>query len=704
MPIERSGSPPRAFSSLPPVASNLPLARPTGEAHEVVVTLANGHQVQIIPRDQAPAHTSVPHALGQQIGQAQGEAFVHQLPAALRANGSRPAYGIQNLGPFKGPDVPVYGKTFTQADVGKMFGDKYIIVGAKPQGVEPGFTAKKVWTHTDTEKMLGVHGDHKYMQEALVALLGSLSDSELLDLAKQSGNGETLHPTQLREELQSQHNVERLKGILTPMLERLREDVAASRANQVPLKFDHDKHIAAMREHIKASVGRQKFEKLHYMKLDYSIRASPFSTKYARPARKNVGFWKGVVDFFVRWWKSDTPRGLNKAAVRECLANDLTRAFGVNTQKLKLVESRYATGETKWMLDGTHVTGTDPSHTYMDLEPCMSGHGDQQVLVKTDNENGKPVRLFKQVEVPGQGSTTVYTADNAIQGLGEKKILFMLMGDVDAVGARGQNKGRIGDEFVAIDPGHSLSTSSMDKRTIRNDFSMTNAGSYRNFSIFDQSPYSERMQGVKKIQALRQPGSEWGSIFDQYKTQFGAGKDEHSNFQADIASWQSSFESRADYIVNDVFKDRLAVYECVMGVTDPEARGQAHAQVLDMVDALEKITSQHTWTQRWTDKQGKRYQVDLQCPLVKPQDRQEWRVTEDKQTAELVFKAIHPKKDFFERWQNFKNSAKEFPVASVSAPSKAEFEVRIAKKDVAIAAQVFNLNRLRDLDKSVVAG
>ena len=84
-------------------------------------------------------------------------------------------------------------------------------------------------------------------------------------------------------------------------------------------------------------------------------------------------------------------------------------------------------------------------------------------------------------------------------------------------------------------------------------------------------------------------------------------------------------------------------------------------------------------------------------PLVRADARQEWRVSEDTASGELVFQAVHPKKDLLERWTNFKNSAESFPVASVSANSTSEFEVRIAKKDVAEAAKVFNLAKLRQI-------
>ena len=655
------------------------------------------NQAPFVPQNQAPTSLSLPNALGREIGQTLGDQFIHQLPAvALRSNTPR-AYGLKGLGELKGSNAPTYNKQFSLADKGQMFGEKYVIVGAKPQGVEPGFTAKKAWTDRDTEKMLGMQGEHKYMDGALGALLASMSDSELIALAEKNDRVAGAHPSLLRQELQDPNNAGGRKVFLEPMLQTLREDFLTAKADQKPLSFDHAKHIGAMSAHIKATVGQQKFEKLHYMKLDYSLRTTPFSKTYIRPARKNVGFVKRVKDFFVRWWKADKPKGLNEAAVKECLANDLTRAFGVNTQKLKLVESRYPTGETKWMLDGTHVTGQDPTQKYADLDRSMSGHGDQQVLVETEMKDGKSVRKCKLVDVPGRGMTTIYRADTGIKDLGEKKILFMLMGDVDAVGSRGQNKGRIGDDFVAIDPGHSLSTSAMKKHNIRNDFSISNQASYRNFSIFDQTPYSERMKGVQKIKALRQAGSEWEGIFSEYKGQFGVDKDINSNFADSIQAWQSGFESRADYIVDTVFKDRLAVYDFDMDAADPVEKDTAHAQVLDMLDTFEKITSEHTWTQSWTDKEGQHHQVDLAVPLVRADARQEWRVSEDTASGELVFQAVHPKKDLLERWTNFKNSAESFPVASVSANSTSEFEVRIAKKDVAEAAKVFNLAKLRQI-------
>ena len=93
-----------------------------------------------------------------------------------------------------------------------------------------------------------------------------------------------------------------------------------------------------------------KFQKNHYVKLDYVETDRTRGGDVRLPEDKAKGWMH-------RMLKTQPPDEVNRGAVKEAAYNALMRDMGVHSQKLKLVMSKYDTGEPKIMLDSTHVSG-----------------------------------------------------------------------------------------------------------------------------------------------------------------------------------------------------------------------------------------------------------------------------------------------------------------------------------------------------------
>ncbi|OYV48163.1 MAG: hypothetical protein B7X06_01875 [Verrucomicrobia bacterium 21-51-4] len=101
---------------------------------------------------------------------------------------------------------------------------------------------------------------------------------------------------------------------------------------------------------------------------------------------------------------------------------------------------------------------------------------------------------------------------------------------------------------------------------------------YKNFSVFQDRPYLEKFQGVLDLRELRKSGKDIETIV-AYLNEFNAGD---LNFSEDIGEVLKSYVERRDYILDEVFAQRLHIYDSDT-VAGPAA--------LKLVDALEKATS-----------------------------------------------------------------------------------------------------------------
>ena len=270
-----------------------------------------------------------------------------------------------------------------------------------------------------------------------------------------------------------------------------------------------------------------------------------------------------------------TAEGASAGAVREALANDITRLLGVPAQELSLVRGEYSDGNPKFMLSAKFATG------YKDLE-----------------------RGFLK---DGQAVPNPETGGAPIEPLGKYKALFLALADRDAVGSHGQNKGVRPDangnlRFFAIDPGHSLEGNGKYLE-IHDDLSFKDTRiirfvqkRFRNYSVFDDDTRFNKFQGVLTLRELR-TSPRLTKLFNDYRAQFnpneaGISPEEkklRKTIIDDTYSMEEEFCTQVDTILK-VFKEQLDLYDALV------SKGDAFREkAIETISNLEKLTSPTTW-------------------------------------------------------------------------------------------------------------
>ena len=570
-----------------------------------------------------------------------------------------------------GVKVPAFGVRYDAAQHAGTEIGPYRVVGEKSRGVEPGFIGKKAWTDSDTAKLS--QPGHKFCTKAdawisqrLEPLGGSFQvrkeAAEILSKRGDTGFDPKKHDVgrflRARPELRSE--------VFTALK-------ASPRIG------------AAIKDMIMTT--EPKFTKNHYVKLDYRETEGSGereNRKYTLPKSNAKSFGFGAIGKWIhQLMRRQTPEKINRDAMREALANDLMKSFGIFTQKLKLVPTTYQDGTPKLLLDGTHMTGPR-GERFSDFEGAIKGKSPNGQLVKLDPETRKPAKNER-------GN---YEVDTSIENLGRNKIFMLVLGDRDAIGSSGGNKGRVGNMFAAIDPGHSLELGGqrlMEKRDIHSDMSFDQPSilggkCYKNFTIFDQSSFSERMEGVRELQRQMRMNDGNGDdlqVFEAYAKQFSGGG---MNYKEQVAAMRDAYVARRDYIVRDVFAERLGVYEYDMAaVGDPAAQETAKAQTLDVLDMLEKITSEHSWMSG---------DIELAYPTV--QKRTEWHVAEA--GGSITFSAQGASKDARQQLADFVRRTGIEGDFAITDDGRGNLSVTVPKTEIGKAYGAFSVENLKKVD------
>ena len=411
------------------------------------------------------------------------KSLVSRFSSAVAAAPAKLAHGLKLL--FN-PDyqkaeyqLPSSGVRFNAADKGRGLGP-YTVVKDKDKGVEPGFLAKKAWLSKDEANLSDP--THKFSQRATALLDGKLTADLQNDgplAAKAKAYLEAHHPDAVnlhgnpfddaptpQEFLADPGN----KAIRGKLLDHLKEN---------------DKGI---RDELRQGVmnNEKKFNKLHMIKLDY-VETDMRKGFPSRDTLVRIPVDKQKFRFH-REFTAQTRDSANRGAVRETMANDLMKGMGIHSQKLKLVPTQYADGHAKLLLDGTFATGPNGGK-FSDFD----GRLKDGFLVKCDAE-GKPEKQNGR-----------YVLDQSINDLGRNKVLMLLLADRDALGSTGGNKGFADNTFIGIDPGHALEEKLLGKTgDVHSDFSFDQPSriekrGYKNLTMFDQQPLSEKMEGVRTI-------------------------------------------------------------------------------------------------------------------------------------------------------------------------------------------------------------
>ncbi len=323
----------------------------------------------------------------------------------------------------------------------------------------------------------------------------------------------------------------------------------------------------------------QHFADRSIVKLDYNEGDRRVKWKagsdgsFKLPERVGIkgGRFKGA---FYRTFRLTTADEASAGAVREALANDITRLLGVPAQELSLVRGEYSDGHPKFMLSAKFATG------YKDLEAGFIKDGQ---AVPNPEAGGAP-----------------------IEPLGKYKALFLALADRDAVGSHGQNKGIRPDangnlRFFAIDPGHSLEGNGKDLE-IHDDLSFRDTKHaplekrFLNSSVFDDDTRFNKFQGVLKLRELRN-STRLSDLFTSYSEKFDPNepgispqeKKLRDAIVADMERMKDEFTTQVDTILN-VFKEQLDLFDALA------PKGAAFQEkAIETISNLEKLTSPTTW-------------------------------------------------------------------------------------------------------------
>ena len=471
---------------------------------------------------------------------------------------------------------------------------EFEFVRLKQKGVEPGFEAHMAWLPAHTQAMKTPGTDFHARAEAFLecALSGKMLPPE----------GTKAHGS-LREMGEVGNDIRRLAG------EFLRSrGIAVSGGNLMKAlegRPDDQKALMAalmndagverqLAGHIKQNASF--FTDIHYVKMDYAESDKTLVRHKVRLPKRTA---KGLLH---RAFTAKTRTTANQAALKETLATDLMQAMGIESQKARLVPASYADGSLKLMVEAEHMSKTDASGKKLRFRD-FAGNLRDGVLTRPAAE--------------GAGRES----DPVVESWGRNKILFLMLADRDAIGSGGDYKGRLGDTFAAIDPGHSLE-GFMSFRNVHSDFSFDQPFRknmrFKNFSMFDDSSYMEKMQGVRQLAKMREDGGDM-RVFDSYAAWLGeelkgrktpAEKEELSGMLRKVEDMRTAFIARRDYILDEVFGERLRFMD-------------ANPPVLEALDALEKLTS----PTRMTSPSG---EVQLRHMQLAGK-RQEWHIKDDGQ-------------------------------------------------------------------------
>lgn len=390
-----------------------------------------------------------------------------------------------------------------------------------------------------------------------------------------------------------------------------------------------------------------------------------------------------------RTYAAETRYGANAGVVKEALATDLTRELGKEvgkdtptyvTQDYRVAQSEWDNGYPKLMADITLIDGAQtrkafndvnisPKERFDDFEgKLVDGRlvnqvkdrpgGDYQNLdddVKINKKTGRLKSKFGKRAFYGgyhvsqfkkTPNEPIFKEGTHVEGLGRATAKLLIMGDRDALGGSGANKGFVANRPAAIDPGHAFET---EINQINDDFSFKQPSNgyqkkLKNFTIFDSAPLSEKMRGVQDIKAMHDSRRDM-RLFEQYEDKWDGGDNERLNFQEPVKEWRAAYQKQKQVIL-DTFADRLQVYDFA-GLSEPQKDA-----AFDILDAFEKLTSECDW-------KSENGLVELNRPRIIPDkdgnpQRVKWSVSQhdgDRLKYQTTFKSEEERDKIVERLQ-----------------------------------------------------
>ncbi len=274
--------------------------------------------------------------------------------------------------------------------------------------------------------------------------------------------------------------------------------------------------------------------KLDYKKINAKGMVSPDDADLARTSTyanfNNINPLAGKAYLFAyRLKKQAHFSKINIDAIREVVANDIARSYGVEVQDQRVYLDYYTSGHLKILLKAAWVDNANI------LTPLGGNRDRQAKLRKNGNYRIQPMKR----PAPRSGNMREVAieaiSDASIPNFGRHLPLLTVQSDRDAIGSQGQNKLIANGRFVGIDFGHAYPDHFVK---VNDDFTIAEEN-FKNYSVFYDQPRSEFVKGLLIL--ARHAGEQ---LDEQVIRSYGPA------FYAEIAAIEPGVDSRIfdDYI------------------------------------------------------------------------------------------------------------------------------------------------------------
>jgi len=195
----------------------------------------------------------------------------------------------------------------------------------------------------------------------------------------------------------------------------------------------------------------------------------------------------------------------------------------------------------------------------------------------------------------------------SIPRAGEWLALLLFQGDRDALGSKGQNKKLFKGKLFGIDFGNSFRKENKAVASMKDDFSFTQPDDvFKNFSMFDDCPLSEKMAGfhyLRKLATGKMPSDEVLDSFPKHVREQLENIEGNSLFQIfeqyrshleelKGSTWSKSRIKQLDQMIKAVDKRSEHAVESWYKMQETfKDRMNYTKEELDFVENLEKLTS-----------------------------------------------------------------------------------------------------------------
>ena len=457
---------------------------------------------------------------------------------------------------LNGTDIRLSPRRNENLKVGEMKGENIIILGDKPFGIEPGYLIVLI-------------------SNELIAMINKLRPKLNLTDHDSLGNFCKNQPTEAEK-------------LFSEVKEKL-------------LNGEHDYNVS-----------------LYMTKGDYndptlfpSHVSPPRSrlTKAGTIKKKNWSIrWIWLLGYAIHKKFTGNRSKVNRNNLRECLATDLARDYGLHAQEEFIILSTYEDNYPKII----PTCKWEPRLRVFDN--CLAGDkGHKKYLVKVkDYLDGKPVFLTDE-------NGYLFSDKITIPSLGRYWVVPTQQNDKDKVGSHGQNVGSVKNELFIFDTGQAYRAPNQLVDHLHDDCSIDPPHNIfiKNLSFFYDTKLSERMAGVLSLYQISdqktrdeiftlEEQNKIALVIDEYKKSFpslpsielGAEEARFDKYINGLKKLKKEAHNKLDFIAKAEYKKYAEDIKKTKNIAIANRKKMLHVfkerlqlspEKVDLVDHLEKL-------------------------------------------------------------------------------------------------------------------